>query len=340
MPRTLVVITFWLLGPFVLGLFSAPSDAEWHSDEQTIMGTEVVARLWHQDAAQGKAALAAAMDELRRIDRHFSPYKPDSELSRLNREAPLASAEQPLAISAELTELLHQSQRYGDLTQGAFDVTFGSVGRHYDYRAGIQPDDATRRALAEAIDYRRIHLDRAAHTVWFGHPKLYVDLGGIAKGYGVDRAIELLRERGVKHASISAGGDTRLIGDHRGRPWRVGIKNPRAPEQVAIVLPLTNEAISTSGDYERFFIDGSGERIHHILNPRTGASAQGIISATVLGPDAMQTDALSTSVFVLGLEAGLALINRQTEFEAIVITDDGRVHYSDGLVDPDKPNAE
>lgn len=335
MPRRLAVIAFWLQGLFLLGLSSAPSVAEWHSDKQTIMGTEVVARLWHQDAAQGKAALAAAMDELRRIDRHFSPYKPDSELSRLNREAPLASAEHPLVISPELSELLHQSLRYGDLTEGAFDVTFGSVGRHYDYRAGKQPDEATRRALAEAIDYRRIHLDREARSVWFGHPKLYVDLGGIAKGYGVDRAIELLRERGVQHASISAGGDTRLIGDHRGRPWRVGIKNPRAPEEVAIVLPLSEEAISTSGDYERYFVDETGERIHHILNPRTGTSAQGIISATVLGPEAMDTDALSTSVFVLGLEAGLALINRQPEFEAIVIADDGRVHYSEGLVAPD-----
>lgn len=338
--RRSVVIALWLLvrllGPLSLTLFSLSSMAEWHQDEQTIMGTEVVARLWHENPEQGRAALAAAMDELRRIDRHFSPYKPDSELSQLNRAAPQASAEQPLKISAELADLLHRSKHYGDLTQGAFDVTFGSVGRLYDYRSGKQPDEATRRALAEAIDYRRIHLDREVRTVWYGHPKLYVDLGGIAKGYGVDRAIGLLRERGIKHASISAGGDTRLIGDHRGRPWRVGIKNPRAPEEVAIVLPLSDEAISTSGDYERYFVDETGERIHHILNPRTGGSARGIISATVLGPEAIDTDALSTSVFVLGLEAGLALINRQPEFEAIVIADDGRVHYSEGLVDPEK----
>ncbi|UZJ43498.1 FAD:protein FMN transferase [Marinimicrobium sp. C6131] len=335
MPRLPVVIAlrFMLLG--LLALVSSPSTAEWYSDQQAIMGTEVVARLWHDDPEQGRAALAAVMNELHRIDRHFSPYKPDSELSRLNREAPKASAETPLPITAELAELLHQSIQYGELTDGAFDVTFGSVGRLYDYRSGHQPDDATRKALLAAIDYRRIHLDRKANTVWFDHPKLYVDLGGIAKGYGVDRAIELLRARGVKHASVSAGGDTRLIGDHRGRPWRVGIKNPRAPEDVAIVVPLSDEAISTSGDYERYFVDAQGQRIHHILNPRTGTSARGIISATVLGPRAMDTDALSTSVFVLGLEAGLALINRQPEFEAIVITDDGRVHYSDGLVDPE-----
>ncbi|WP_439510390.1 FAD:protein FMN transferase [Marinimicrobium koreense] len=336
MPRLPVVTVLWFQALALLALVSSPSAAEWYSDQQAIMGTEVVARLWHDDPEQGRAALAAVMNELHRIDRHFSPYKPDSELSRLNREAPEATAEQPLTISAELTELLSRSKYYGDLTGGAFDVTFGSVGRLYDYRSGRQPDDATRKALLAAIDYRRIYLDRKEDTVWFGHSKLYVDLGGIAKGYGVDRAIELLRARGIEHASVSAGGDTRLIGDHRGRPWRVGIKNPRAPEDVAIVVPLNNEAISTSGDYERYFVDAQGERIHHILNPRTGTSARGIISATVLGPRAMDTDALSTSVFVLGLEAGLALINRQPEFEAIVITDDGRVHYSDGLIDPEE----
>lgn len=320
----------------VAGLWlSASATAEWHSDEQSIMGTQIVARLWHEDAARGKAALTAVMDEMRRIDRHFSPYREDSELSRLNRRAPEASADSPLSISAELTQLLARSIHYGDQTGGAFDVTFGSVGRYYDYRNEEQPDEATRQKLLAAIDYREIHLSEAERDVYFGHPQLYVDLGGIAKGYAVDRAIALLRERGIEHASISAGGDTRLLGDHRGRPWRVGIKNPRATEQTAIVVPLTDEAISTSGDYERYFIGERGERVHHILNPETGASARGIASATVLGPNAMDTDALSTSVFVLGVEKGLALIDQLPAFEAIVITAEGKVHYSRGLKPPE-----
>lgn len=328
MKTRLVVVLAWLL-------VSLPVSAEWLSDEQSIMGTQIVVRLWHTDDDAGRAAIAAVMDEMHRINRHFSPYLENSELSRLNREAVTASKQSPLSISEELTWLLSQSIRYGELTDGAFDVTFGSVGRYYDYRKGEQPDQAAREALLAAIDYRKIRLNAEAREVYFDHPKLYVDLGGIAKGYAVDRAIAVLRERGVEHASVGAGGDTRLLGDHRGRPWRVGIKNPRAPDDVAIVLPLENEAISTSGDYERYFIDEEGNRIHHILNPRTGVSARGITSATVLGPNSIDTDALSTSVFVMGVEPGLALIDSLPGFEAIVITAEGKVHYSQGLMAPD-----
>lgn len=317
-------------------LVSVPTLAEWHSDQWEIMGTQISARLWHRDSEQGRAALVAVMEEMRRIDRLYSPYRETSDLSRLNREAPGASAGEPLAISRELTHLLSRAIEYGELTGGDFDVTFGSIGRHYDYRAGEQPDAGLREQLLAAIDYRQIRLDSDRQTVYFGHPELYVDLGGIAKGYAVDRAIKRLSELGIEHASVSAGGDSRLLGDRRGRAWQVGIKNPRAPEQMAIVLPLQNEAVSTSGDYERYFIDEQGERVHHILNPRTGRSAEGIASATVLGPSAIDTDALSTSVFVMGVEAGLELINRLEPFEAIVITRAGQVHYSRGLMAPEE----
>lgn len=327
MPRLLLLLCL---------LLSVPLAAEWHSDRQAIMGTEINARVWHPQAESGRAALAAVMAEMRRIDARFSPYKEDSELSGLNRLAPSASAEAPLGISAELTGLLARSLEYGELTQGAFDITFGSVGRHYDFRAGKQPDEQLLQELLPAIDYHLVHLDRERQEVYYAHPKVYVDLGGIAKGYAVDRAIALLREMGIEHASVSAGGDTRLLGDHRGRPWFLGIKNPRQPEREALRLPMVDEAISTSGDYERYFMTDSGERVHHIINPSTGTSAQGLASASVIGPRALDTDALSTSLFVMGREEGLALIDRLAGFEAIVISLEGKVYYSRGLMPPDK----
>ena len=269
-----------------------------------------------------------------RIDQHFSPYIASSELSRANQQAVLATAEKPLAISAELTRLIDKSLYYSRLTDGAFDITFASLARYYDYRKKLTPSEAQRAALLPAINYRLIHLDKQHRTLWFEHPQLYIDLGGIAKGYAVDRGIDILRGYGIAHASFSAGGDSRVLGDKRGRPWLVGIKNPRA-DAVAISLPLDNVSVSTSGDYERYFIADNGERVHHIINPRTGKSTSGVNSVTIIGPLGFDTDPLSTSVFVMGPEKGLALINRLPGFDAVIITSQGKVLYSQGLIDPE-----
>jgi thiamine biosynthesis lipoprotein len=298
------------------------------------MGTRIELTLWHPDGELARRAKLAVMDEMRRIDDRYSPYRDASELSQVNRLAPRASAQQPLPISPEMTLLLDKSLYYGHLTQGAFDITFGSLGRYYNYREAKQPSAAQREQALPAIDYRLVHLDTSTRTVYFSHPRVYIDLGGIAKGYAVDRAIAILRELGIEHASVSAGGDSRVLGDRRGRPWLVGIKNPRDPASVAITLPLEDAAISTSGDYERYFVDGDGQRIHHILNPRTGQSASGIASVSVIGPAGFDTDALSTAVFVLGVEPGLTLLNRLDGFDGIIITAAGKVHYSEGLTPP------
>ena len=184
------------------------------------------------------------------------------------------------------------------------------------------------------IDYRLVKLDRAAGTVSFAKEGVRINLGGIAKGYVVERGVDLLRHRGIENAIVTAGGDSRLLGDRRGRPWMVGIRDPRNDGEVTISIPLVNEAISTSGDYERYF-DEDGVRYHHIITPSTGEPAGGVQSATVFGPDAVITDALSTSVFVMGVERGLTLIGTLPDYESIVIDAEGQVFYSDGLTQPD-----
>ena len=271
---------------------------------------------------------------MRRIDQAFSPWIETSELYRVNQHA--AKAPQP--ISAEMLYLLERALFYGHLTQGAFDITFASVGYLYDYRAKQQPTEKQAQALLPAVNFQRIKLNPKAATIAFDHPDVRIDLGGIAKGYAVDRAIAILRNFEVEHATVSAGGDSRVLGDRRGRPWMIGIKKPRSlpgDEEPAIVLPLQDAAVSTSGDYERYFIDpDTGERIHHIINPRTGHSAHGLVSVTVIGRDGIDTDALSTSVFVLGVEKGLALINDLPGFDCVIIDSAGTVHYSQDLIDP------
>lgn len=322
----------WLL--CVVVLFSVSAYSAWHGDTQDIMGTRVSATVWLEDDQKAEAAIAAAMVEMRRIDAEFSPYIETSQLYRANQLAPKATASDPLAITPELASIIDKSLYYSRVSDGAFDITFASLGRYYDYRAKLKPSEQQREELLPLINYQFIHLDTKNSTLWFEHPKVYIDLGGIAKGYAVDRAISVLQGLGVQHATVSAGGDSRVLGDKLGRPWMVGIKNPRAEDGVAITLPLENCAISTSGDYERYFIDSDGERVHHIINPRTGKSTKGVISATIIGPVGFDTDPLSTTVFVLGVEKGLALINSLPGFDAVIIRSDGKVYYSKGLTPP------
>ena len=302
--------------------------AAWHEGTQSYMGTRVHVEVWSEDEAAARAGIDAVMAEMDRIEKMMSPMLESSALSRLNREG----ATHPVAVPRELFEVVRRSLEVSVLSDGAFDVTFASVGRHYDYRASRRPDAATISSALPAIDYRHLRLDAAASTIAFAHPGVYVDLGGIAKGYAVDLGIALLRARGFTEMLVNAGGDTRLVGDRHGKPWVIGIRNPDGGDRPAAVLPLENVAVSTSGDYERFFDEG-GTRYHHIIDPTTGDSARAVRSVTIIGDNATWTDALSTTVFVLGAEKGLALVNRLGNVDAVIVDRDGKLRYSDSLTD-------
>ena len=304
--------------------------ADWIGDARPMMGTEVSVYLWSDDPEVGRLALEAVFEEAGRIDRLMSTYRDDSEISEINRDA----ADHPVAAGDELFGLIRRALDISVLTRGAFDITYDSVGQHYDFRSRQRPDENTVEVERSNIDYRLVILDQAAGTVSFAKQGVRINLGGIAKGYVVERGIDLLRLHGITNAIVTAGGDSRLLGDRRGRPWMVGIRDPRNDGEVAISVPLSDEAISTSGDYERFF-DEDGVRYHHIIQPSTGAPASGVHSASVFGPDAVITDALSTSVFVMGVRQGLTLIGNLPDYESIVIDADGKVFYSDGLAPPE-----
>jgi thiamine biosynthesis lipoprotein len=167
-------------------------------------------------------------------------------------------------------------------------------------------------------------------TIFFNAANVRIDLGGIAKGYAVDNGIQILKEQGVTNALVTAGGDTRLLGDRRGRDWVVGIRDPRDKAKQAVLLPLSNTAMSTSGDYERYFED-NGKRYHHILSPKTGKSATGVQSVSIISNSSTANDALSTAVFVLGVNAGLDLINQLEGVDAIIMDEHRKLHYSHAL---------
>ena len=259
----------------------------------------------------------------------MSTWKEDTEISLVNREA----SKHPVKISEELFRLLQESVKYSELTHGAFDITYASVGYLYDYRNHVKPDDASREKALQAVDYHNVSVDLKANTVAFARQGVRIDLGGIAKGYAVEHGASLLRERGVEHAIVTAGGDSRIIGDRLGRPWMVGIRDPRNKEGVITRIPLEDEAISTSGDYERFF-EEDGVRYHHILNPKTGKSADLVRSVTIIGPDGTSTDALTKGVWIAGWEKGIELIESLDGFETVVIDNSGGLHFSKGLAQP------
>jgi FAD:protein FMN transferase len=306
-----------------------PAAAGWSGDARPMMGTEVSVQLWHEDEDRARELIDAVFAEAARIDELMSTYKETSLISEINRDA----AERPVYAGNELFTLIQRAQDISVLTRGAFDITYDSVGQHYDFHARKRPTAETVEKEKALIDYRLIELDDTAQNVRFQKPGVRINLGGIAKGYVVERGIEILRHAGVTNAIVTAGGDSRMLGDRRGRPFMIGIRDPRQEGQVAISVPVEDEAVSTSGDYERYF-DEDGVRYHHILTPSTGTPAHDVHSATVFGPDAVMTDALSTSVFVMGVDLGLRLIAGLPDYESVVIDASGEIFYSDGLMPP------
>ena len=309
-----------------------PAQAEWVRVSGTAMTTAIEMEFWTEDPAVASEAGDAVLALFDRIDRQMSRYREDSELSRVNREA----ANGPVEVSDSLFTVLQQALRISELSHGAFDISFGSIGYLYDFRARQQPSDEELAEGLAKVNYRSVVLDPSANSVRFLDEGVRLDLGGIAKGYTVDRGIDILKSFGVRHARLSAGGDLRLLGDKRGKPWIVGIRDPRSESRNAMVLPLTNVAVSTSGDYERFFFDDNNERVHHILSPATGKPAKGVQSVTILGDDSITTDGLSTAVFVLGAAKGLEMVNRLKGIDAVIIDEQRQVHYSDGLMPPER----
>jgi FAD:protein FMN transferase len=314
---------------FLLLVATTPCHAVWHSASRAIMGTAIHTELEASSNEAAQRAIDTVMLEMTRIDNAMSVYKADSELSRVNTHA----AKAPLTISQELFDLIEVSLNVSAMTHGAFDITFASVGRYYDYRKHQHPTAKQITQALPAINYRHIRLNKAKRSIQFTHPGVYIDLGGIAKGHAVDRCLALLKQQNITHAIVTAGGDSGILGDKNGQPWMVGIQAPRDKSGVAAVIPLEDSAISTSGDYERYF-EADGKRYHHILNPRTGTSASGVQSVTIIGPNATLTDGLSTGIFVLGLEKGLALVNQLKDIDAVIVDAQGKLHYSQGLSQP------
>ena len=301
-------------------------DGQWHEHEAAIMGTRIAVQLWTDDAALARHAIDSVIAEMHRTDRLMSTYKPESQLSQVNARA----YERPVSVDPDIIDVVTKSCHYSRLSEGLFDVTYASVGHLYDYREGRHPSEAEIEAALPAVDYRQVEVDRERCTIRFLRPGMRIDLGGFAQGWAVDRGAEILRSLGIANAMVTAGGDTRLLGDRLGKPWIVGIRDPRRDGEVVTRIPLVDEAVSTSGDYERYF-EHEGVRHHHILVPGTGRSPSVVRSVTIIGANATHTDGLTKPVFILGVERGMEYLRRVGDVDAVIVDAEGRIYYSPGL---------
>jgi thiamine biosynthesis lipoprotein len=268
--------------------------------------------------------LEAAFDEVDRIDRLMSHYKPESPLSQLNRDAARAA----VTVDPELFDFIAESMRYARDSDGAFDITVGPLMKTWGFfrGGGRLPSEAEIAEARTRVGYAHVVLDPARHTIRFDRPGVELDLGGIAKGYAVDRVVALLRREGVAAALVSAGGSTIYgLGAPPGREgWDVEIQDPAAPDRVALTVRLNDRALSVSGSYEKSFERG-GVRYSHIMDPREGRPVQGILSVAVLTSTGTEGDALDDVFFVQGVDRSRTYLRRLRDTEAIFfLPDEGR----------------
>ncbi|THB69539.1 MAG: FAD:protein FMN transferase [Gammaproteobacteria bacterium] len=318
-------IPILLIAAFIL-IDKSYSGAVWSAKELKLFGTTVSIQVNHEKRTIRELAIKKVIEEFKRIENQFSPYISTSEISVLNNTA----FNNTVKVSDETARLIRFASGISQLSEGAFDITYASVGQLYDFRNQSAPSAEQLAKAKYGIGFNNLELYEN-NTVSFKNRYTKISFGGFAKGYAVKQAIEILKGYGISNALVTAGGDSMVIGTKNGNPWRTGIKAPRGQLRAVYTFNLTDKAISTSGDYERYFIDGEGDHVHHIVNPATGNSASDVQSVTVIGNDPTFTDALSTAMFVLGAKRSMVLAEGIDHVEALVIDKAGDFHISTGF---------
>lgn len=285
------------------------------------MGTAYTVTLYGHQSVQLQAAVLAAFKEVRRLDQMLSNYRPDSELSMVNRYA----AERPVKVTPELFSFLSECERYSRESEGAFDITVGPLLKVWGFFPGTGRL-ASRQQVAQALEnvgYRNVVLDAANRTVRFVRPGIELDPGGIGKGYAVDRMVAVLEEHGIGSALVNAGGSSIYalgLPGNEDRGWEINIRDPRNPSQTAAHVYLRNESMSTSGSTEKFFL-AEGRVYSHIMDPRTGYPAQGVLEVSVISPRTLDSEAWTKPYFILG--RNWAAQHKPKEFRVFLCEDQG-----------------
>lgn len=301
-----------------------------YRQEMKLMGNRFEITVVGHDETWASEMIAAGVNEIERIEKLLTTFNEESETSLVNRNAGI----QPVKVSEEVFNIIERSIRISNITQGAFDITYGSIDKrlwNFDETMTELPAAKTAKKMVRLINYRNIELDKNKCTVFLKEKGMRIGFGGIGKGYAAEMAKAVMQQLGVTSGIVNASGDLATWGlQPNGTPWTVGIVHPDYKEYPFSYMNVSDMAVATSGNYEKFVLI-NGKKYSHTINPRTGLPVTGIKSVTIISPNAEICDAMATPVTIMGIEAGLDLVNQLKQVECVIIDDDNKIYTSKNI---------
>ncbi|MEO9211195.1 MAG: FAD:protein FMN transferase [Ginsengibacter sp.] len=295
-----------------------------------LMGNRFEISIVTDDESWANKCIQEAVEEIRRIEKLLTTFDESSQTNLINRKAGI----EPVKVDLEMFELIQRSKKISAITQGSFDITYGSIDKklwNFDQSMTSLPDPITAKQLVRLINYKNVILDEKNVTVFLKEKGMRIGFGGIGKGYAAEMAKKLLQNKGVESGVVNAAGDLTAWGfQENGKPWTIGIANPEATHHAFSYLDITNTSVATSGNYEKFIII-DGKKYSHTIDPKTGLPVTGIKSVTIISPNAEIADAMATPVMVMGIKVGLDMVNQIKGLGCIIIDDKNTIYTSKNI---------
>ncbi|MBO6183801.1 MAG: FAD:protein FMN transferase [Chryseobacterium sp.] len=289
----------------------------------TLMGSKFEITLVDKDSLSVEKNIDKSINEIQRIENLISEWKPETQISEVNKNAGI----KPVKVDAEVFALTEKAIYFSKLTDGAFDISIVAMDKIWKFDDSMNelPSEESIKNSVKNVGYQNIILDKINSTIFLKNKGMKIGFGSIGKGYAADKTRELMQSFGVKSGIINASGDISAWGNQPdGKPWAIGINNPFKDDKIAAVLYLKENAVTTSGSYEKY-AEINGKRFSHIMNPKTGYPSTGLTSVTIIGPNATMANGFSTSIMVLGKKEGLKLIKKFPEYQYLIIEDSGKI---------------
>jgi len=298
-----------------------------HKKVLRLMGNRFELSVVSDNEQWANECIEAAITEISRIEKLLTTFSDDSQTNKINTNAGIA----PVKVDKEVFDLIERSLKISSLTQGAFDITYGSIDKrlwNFDKQMTALPDEKTAKELVRLINYKNVLLDKDNSTVFLKEKGMRIGFGGIGKGYAAEKAKQVLKEKGVESGIVNAAGDLTTWGTQpNGKPWTIGIADPEAAQHAFSSFNITDIAVATSGNYEKFVVI-DGKKYSHTIDPKTGFPVSGIKSVTIINQNAEIADAMATPVMIMGIKVGLDMVNQIKGLACIIIDDQNKIYTS------------